>query len=201
MNELTPLQAFHVFYRYIIADNELGDESWEVSDVLSMSNTSSNIARHSGGPTADPAVWQEWCVITEEVLQDEKLRIANTLQSDVLLTREQALIVMSCFLQKRYWNKNHDMLLKDALADINHFLSQENLESTEIWKQWLECVPAGLAFKETFDEAYIQKLFEIRCAFWDKQEAMNFSLKSYIKNLMIFTVLSKWFKRLLSKIN
>ncbi|HQW57499.1 MAG TPA: hypothetical protein PK583_00890 [Gammaproteobacteria bacterium] len=165
MIKLTVLQAFHAFYSYILADYESKGDLWIVDGVLSDADTNLKIACHSGGPTADPAMWKDWEFITEEALQNKSLH--NNGPQKILLTREQILKVMECFLETRYWHTNHDSLLKDTITDIQDALTQADFESTEVWQQWLECVPKGLAFKEIFDDGYFEQLEKMRQQFWE----------------------------------
>lgn len=166
MTLLTPIQAFHVFYKHITT-NYIG-EDWQVRDVLGEANTDCEITCHTGGPTVDPAVWEDWNAIASEVLKDEKIKKRNS--EEILLTYEQSLKVMECFLEK-YWKKKNDISLNEIIDEIDQsFFLQRNFESTSLCRQWLECVPEGLKFKETFDDAYFTRLEEMRHQYWEREK-------------------------------
>lgn len=147
--KLSIRQAFEVTYLYLFEDLNVGDSSWEVSDVLSLSDTDERKTIHSGGPTADPVVWQDWKICVEKILEDNKIVHED---HGIKLTREQALKTMCCFLQKRYWEKKHNMLLREAVLDLQKYLTGNiPLEKTEPWRQWVECANDSLSFKEIFE--------------------------------------------------
>lgn len=166
---VTPLQAFHIFSKHIVELYQPMDPGvWEVRDVLGEANTETKTACHTGGPTSDPAAWESWVILTEKVLADEKL--GKQKPNEILLTREQALKVMECFLETRYWNKNKLAPLNEVIADISYAFKQPNFESTDIWQQWLTCVPEGLKFKEIFDKEYHYRLEKMRQEYWEQHE-------------------------------
>lgn len=147
---LNSKQSFQALFDYIEADSKIDTNSWEVRDLLSLADTNPKITIHSGGPTADPAVWQDWKEIIKKILDDKQY--SNIKSSDnYQLTREQALKAMSYFLNDRYWKKNPDMLLIDAVADLRSIIEKGNLENTEIWTDWLSCVERSLSFTDVFE--------------------------------------------------
>lgn len=151
MKLLNSLQAFYAMYKYIEEDSKMDSDTWKVSDVLSLSDTDTKFTIHTGGPTGDPAVWQDWKRITQDILKNNecsKLKIID----NYLITKEQALKAMGYFLEQRYWDKNHDMLLKDAVIDLQNIFQSDNFEFSELWKAWLQCLEKSLAFSEIFDD-------------------------------------------------
>ena len=143
------MQAFQAMLQYLIADSQTDTDSWEVSDVLSLSNTDKEITAHTGGPTVDPAVWFDWKNITNDILQNNSH--SHNISDNYFLSREQSLKAMCYFLQKRYWEQNHDMLLIDAVKDLQKIINQDNLDSSVVWKEWLESIKKALSFKEVFE--------------------------------------------------
>jgi len=147
---LNSFQAFQSLLNYIEADSQIDSDSWEVSDVLSLSNTDKEITKHTGGLTVDPAVWQDWKEIITNILNNEhysKLKSSDNYQ----LTREQALKAMSYFLNDRYWKKKPNMLLTEVVSDLYSILQTEDLEKSDVWKEWLSSVNRSLSFKEIFE--------------------------------------------------
>jgi hypothetical protein len=99
-------------------------------------------------PTADPAYWYDWKELIEEELANDN----SIVDEENGLTPEQGLVAVQFFLHHRYWVKDNDMLLKDAHADLirEYNASKDNLESSQLWQEWLVAISEGRKFDKLF---------------------------------------------------
>lgn len=144
---------FYLILYFIKMSNDIEPDSnsWEVGDLLSgmnfwVSNSNKNLVTHTG----DPAYWYDWKELVEEEVSKDK----TILNENNGLTLEQGLVAIQYFLEHKYWLRDHDMLLKDAYADLmqEYNNSKDNLESSHLWQEWLKAVSEGKKFDKVFVE-------------------------------------------------
>ena len=133
---------------FIKNDYVIDSGTWEVRDflgnILLFPPGDGKIIIHTG----DPAYWYDWKELLEEAVAKDK----SILDEEHGLTLEQGLVAIQYFLEQRYWLKNKDMLLKDAYDDLvaTYNSSENNLESSQLWQEWLEAVAVGKKFEKVF---------------------------------------------------
>lgn len=149
-------KTFILMMLYVKNDYELDPDSWTVRDLLGsihvMPSFKKNINSETSNPaywTSDPAYLYDWKELTEEELAKDK----SILDENNGLTLEQGLVAMQYFFDHKYWVKNNDMLLKDAYEDLvkEYNDNKNNLESSQLWQEWLTAVAEGKKFDKIFE--------------------------------------------------
>ena len=143
--------------QYIQEDCSIDTDSWQVRDLLSLSNMPDHFFKDDvalyDSPTLDPAYWFDWKEVLKEVLEKNR---SSPIRSKDTLTLVQGLVAMQYFIENRYWIKDNDMLLKDAYEDLvnDYNANKDNLESSTLWKEWLTAIAEG----KKFDKIFIEKI-------------------------------------------
>jgi hypothetical protein len=145
-------------YEYVKMDS-LYDElkinqdcTWAASDLLSLTNMENGTELF---PTKDIAYWYDWMDLVQEVIEKHDVKFAT--DSEEGLSLEQGLEAMRIFVEKYYYNKNNDILLIDVLKNMDQQINN-NLETTEMWKYWIECFKEAKKFDKIF---YKESLVEV----------------------------------------
>jgi hypothetical protein len=151
MVKLDIIQALLVSYEFIIQQAAESND-WGVRDILSEASTEGWITAVTGGPTADPAVWQNWKKCVEKILNKNVQHTENT-GIRLMLTCEQALKTMCLFMEERYWDKNNDILLKEVVTEFDKYVQKLHLLSgTTFWTEWIQCAERATKSNEVFED-------------------------------------------------
>jgi|GEM_PF-1125147 hypothetical protein len=144
-------QCFMACYEYIRAGSNYDKPNfsvnkWEVRDLLILTEIED---KSLSFPTNDITYycWYDWMDLVQEVIEKYDVKFAT--DSEEGLSLEQGLEAMRIFVEKYYYNKNNDILLIDVLKDMDRQINN-NLETTEMWKYWIECFKEAKKFDKIF---------------------------------------------------
>ena len=148
--KLNDIKCFNLMVSFVKNNHMIEPKSlnWEVSDLLSGMDMFSEFKKNISSPTMDPAYWYDW----KELVEESLARDSSILDEENGLTLEQGLVAIQYLLHHRYWVKDNNMLLKDAYADLmqEYNANIDNLESSQLWREWLAAVEEGRKFNKVF---------------------------------------------------
>lgn len=93
---------------------------------------------------ADPAVWELWEMVTDEMFDDYKnTGIEIPFHKRHIIKKEQAFMAAFNMLDQEYWEKNHDITLGEVVGGIENCLIdlKENKKNL-VWDLWVQCLKA-----------------------------------------------------------
>lgn len=133
-------------YEYVKMDSHCRDfdatttgEYWQVSDLLSSTSMERGTIYH---PTLDPACWYEWMECIQFSVDPKEG-----------LSLEQGLEAMRIFIEKNYYQKNHEVSLLVAFKEMHEQINS-NLEYSDMWQSWLSCFNEAKNFDKVFYNPY-----------------------------------------------
>lgn len=102
-------------------------------------------------PTQDPACWYNWMECVQLVVDKYNVQFSVDSKEGVFL--EQGLEAMRIFIEKNYFQKNHEISLLVAFKDMDEQINN-NLESSVMWQSWLICFNEAKNFDKVFYKPY-----------------------------------------------
>lgn len=138
MSNFTKFKIFEAMKMLILEQIELTNDR-AVVDIIS----DLDINIWEDGLPANLVLWDDWKNVLNGVGNENK-NIADG------LTPEQGCIAMCIFLDKRYWEKNNDMLLVDVYNDLEK--ERDGILESNLWKDWIAAVEEGIKFNRVFDK-------------------------------------------------
>jgi len=102
---------------------------------------------------ADPAVWQDWKIVTEEIFNSKcASETRNSLVEPQPITKEQAFMASFNILDQVYWKDNHGITLGEVMREVNRCLGDiEKNESSAFWLEWVKYLQAERGKEYAFD--------------------------------------------------
>lgn len=87
---------------------------------------------------ADPAIWQDWVIVMEEIFNDYNFEKIRNLNEEKYARKEQVFMGAFNFLNEFYWDKNNNINLGEVLKDIEKCINEigEGKENNT-WREWV----------------------------------------------------------------